>query len=62
MHIRTGLAGIALLAMTSAAGAEPVTLKMAYFGGPKNPTYQKVMLPLDFIQTWLFLDIFLNPR
>ena len=45
MLTRTVIAGITLLTLSAAAGAEPMTLKMAYFGGPKNPTYAKVMVP-----------------
>ncbi len=45
MFIRTAIAGITLLTLSSAANAAPLTLKMAYFGGPKNPTYEHVMLP-----------------
>ncbi len=35
----------ALIAFSGAAGAEPMTLKLAYFGGPKSPTWSKVMVP-----------------
>lgn len=45
MFIRAAIAGFALLTLSAAAGAQPMTLKMAYFGGPKNPTYADVMVP-----------------
>ena len=45
MFVRTAILGCAVLAMSAAANAEPLTLKMAYFGGPKNPTYMHVMAP-----------------
>ncbi len=36
---------LALIALTGVARAEPMTLKLAYFGGPKSPTWGKVMSP-----------------
>ena len=45
MFLRAALAGIALIALSAAAGAEPMNLKLAYFGGPRNPTYADVMVP-----------------
>lgn len=45
MLTRIVIAGFALLTLSAAVRAEPTALKMAYFGGPKNPTYSDVMVP-----------------
>ncbi len=45
MIVRTAMLGVALIAFSATANAKPLNLKMAYFGGPKSPTYSKVLLP-----------------
>ncbi len=49
MIARLAVLGVALAAFsataTTDANAKPLNLKMAYFGGPKSPTYSKVLKP-----------------
>lgn len=45
MFARIVLLSVALVALTGAVDAKTLTLKYAYFGGPKSPTYAKVSLP-----------------
>lgn len=42
---RMAMLGVGLVGLSGVASAEPIVLKMAYFGGPKNPTYSDVMVP-----------------
>lgn len=45
MFVRRLMACAALILFAGAANAEPLTLKFAYFGGPTNPTWSKVLVP-----------------
>jgi TRAP-type C4-dicarboxylate transport system substrate-binding protein len=45
MIARIAVLGVALVALSGVAYAKPMTLKFAYFGGPKSPTYSRVMVP-----------------
>ncbi len=45
MKIKLAALSIALIAFAGAAKAEPVTLKLAFFAPPMDPTYSKVIMP-----------------
>ena len=47
MIVRLGLLGaaLALVATTTVASAAPTTLKLAYFGSTRSPTWREVMSP-----------------
>ncbi len=45
MIVRIAMLGFALVVMTGAVEAKPLDLKLAFFGGPKTPTYAKVLVP-----------------
>jgi TRAP-type C4-dicarboxylate transport system substrate-binding protein len=45
MIARIAILSAVLVALSGAANAEPTTLKFAYFGGPKSPTWGRVMSP-----------------
>jgi TRAP-type C4-dicarboxylate transport system substrate-binding protein len=45
MIAKIAILGVALGVLSGAVNAAPMTLKLAYFGGPKNPTWGKVIAP-----------------
>jgi len=45
MLARIAMLGAMLIGLSGAVNAEPMTIKLAFFGGPKSPTWSKVMVP-----------------